>query len=387
MVKSYTLLLLLVIMAICQSLPGQITVTNAIFPTSGDTIKRVNLALGATVSADLGASALDQSWDLSDITGGTPTQLIFDLATNGSNADAFPEAELVSYNFVGGPETYYDVYNNRIDELGVANQNFGFGAIELPLGYTDVPVYARAPMSYNDVFDDITSGFLAAPKEIIPDSILALIPPFLTFDSIRVTLDVDDESVIDNYGTITIPGGTYDVLRETVTSTSTTTLDLYIPLTGSWQTITPQILELLGDFADFFGEQEVTTYNFFAADVKGPVVSATYNDNGLQNLSYLDNGATTSTNETDSAASDIRAYPNPTLGPLTIDVGSYGPGDYRITVYNIVGMEIINEPFTITNGSQWKTNVGSLRKGTYIYTIHDEDSMQLGTKRFIVLKP
>lgn len=386
MKRIYMPFLLLIAFMAGPLVSAQITVTNAVFPVAGDTLESLSIDPTTAISADLATMDVDHTWDLANLPSGVRTSTFFDIASNGENGDSFPSAELYSTSTAGGGEIYYDVFNNRIDELGRGNQDFGFGSIPIPLAYDQVAVFARAPLSFNDVYEDNSRGTVTAPKEVIPDSILALVNGFITFDSVRVSLRSNNKRSFESYGTMIIPGGSYDVLRETVNTVSTTDLALYT--TNGWLPVGPALLALLGDFADFFGEQVSTSYNFYSATEKEPILSSTYDAAGvLTSLSYKALPIVVSTQRPSYYSQEINAYPNPTLGPLTFDVSGHGSGNYTVSIFNIVGMKVMEENMAIQDGSQWKTNVSHLRKGTYIYTIHTEAGEKLGTKRFIVLKP
>lgn len=386
--KNLSTSTLVLTMTLCSYLAiCQITVTNSVFPVAGDSLRVTDLGPTANISVDLSAGAEDFFFDLENLPSGPVTVTVFQEASEGMSSADFPTAELVS-TVVGLPgETYYDVFNNRIDELGRGNQNFGFGEIDIPLGYSDVPVYAKAPITYNDVFEDNSEGFVSAPKSIIPDSIIGLIPPpFDQFDSIRVSLETNSQTTVDGYGSVSIPGGVYDVLREEVKSTTNTKLFLYA--FGSWTEVGSLLLGGLGELGELFGETVTTSYNFISATEKEPILSVTYSDEGvLLSVSYKGSGIISSNTELTYTSAEIKTYPNPTLGDITFDVGAFGPDSYDIAIYNIVGSKVLSLQADITSGSTYSANVDQLRKGTYIYTVHDSAGVKLATKRFIVLKP
>ena len=387
MSNLYRFSLLCVLVISASLVTGQITITNSVFPTSGDSLRVIELGPTANISADLSAGAENFFFDLENLGSGPERVTVFFNASEGANAADFPSAELVSTESSVPGETYYDVFNNRIDELGRGNQNFGFGEIDIPLGYSDVPVYAKAPITYNDVFEDSSEGFVSAPQSVIPDSILALIPPpFNLFDSLRVSLESTSETTVDGYGEVSIPGGVYEVLRERVETTTNTKLFLYA--LGNWTEVGGLLLGGLGDLGELFGETTTTTYNFLSATEKEPILSVTYGvDDVLVSATYKSNGVISSSKELTYTSAEITTYPNPTLGNITFDMGAFGSDNYEIAIYNIVGSKVLSIDADIVSGSTFNTNVEDLRKGTYIYTVHDSEGVKLGTKRFIVLKP
>ena len=307
-----------------------------------------------------------------------------DPASGNSSAD-FPDADLMSTQG-GVTEIYYDVFNNRIDEIGRAGQDFGFGDIDIPFTFEEKPVVRRAPISFGDVYDNDNVANVTVGIDIFPDSILAILGPFANFiDSVRVSLDISNSATVDAWGTIVLPNGSFETIRERVETTQDT--KLFIRALGAWNEAGQEILDLLGPAAEFFGEQTFTTYNFYSDVEKEILVSANEQDGELVSVTYKGDGIVTSTKQLTYTDAEITAYPNPSFGPITFDVGAYGNGFYQLTVYNIVGKQIISDSFEVSNNRSFETNLSQLRKGSYIYTIHNERGDKLGTKRFIILKP
>lgn len=362
---------------------AQITVSNATFPQIGDTL-RTRVATNTDV--DLGSAGGNQFWNFENLQGGAIQQVIFTEPSEGSNAADFPEANLLASGNLFS-EIYYKRFNNRIDEIGRGNQNFGFEGLDIPIQYTDVPTFRRAPLSYEDNYQDDAAAQVTVAKDQIPaaDSLLGSVAALV--DSFRITFETVSSIDLDAWGTISIPSGSYEVLREKVASTRTVKLFFYNPLIG-WLEAQSEVLDQLGDFADFFGEQKTLTYNFISNDAKEYIASVTQQEGEIVSITYKSPRSPVSSRpELTYTSAEIKAYPNPSFGEITFEVGAFGDGDYKLSIFNIIGKKIKSEQFNVSGGQGYTTDLSHLRKGTYIYTIHNSRGEKIGTKRFLILKP
>lgn len=374
----------LVFILLTASSFAQITVTNATFPRAKDTLWTASVIDPTSVSVPMaGANML---WNYENVQLGFAQSIAFDNAANGQSAADFPQAELVARDALNS-EIYYDVFGNRIDELGRGGLNFGFGDLPIVVQYAEKPVFRRAPISYNDVFDTRSATQVDFPADIIPDSLLGTFS--LPIDSFRITFDQDITAVVDGWGTINTPIGGFEVLRERSTLVQNTKLFAKFTGTQTYAEISGFILAALGDLADFFGEQTTISYNFYSNTDKEIIASISQLETGdvISATFKTQNPRLVSTKTLRYTGKEISAYPNPTLGPITFQVGGHGNGKYTLAIYNIVGKQISSDVFTVRDGKGFETNIGHLRKGTYIYTIQNENGLKLATKRFMVLKP
>lgn len=385
MMKNYlTFLSFIAFVLTTNATLAQISVTNAIFPKVGDTLTvRPVLNFDGVDFTDAGA---DLFWNFEDISTGTKTSTFYLDPSEGADAADFPDAELMA-NTNGFGEIYYDVFNNRIDEIGRGGQDFGFGDLDIPLRFEKNPIFRRSPIDFGDVYDSESIASISISTDILPPELVAQVGVFA--DSIRVDLDINNSSSVDAWGTMSVPGGVYQVLREKVNTTQVTKLFFKGLLTqGAWLEASSTILAALGDLAEFFGEQNTVTYNFYSNTEKELIGSFTQDNTGsFVSGSVIGSQNIVSTKQLTYTENEINAYPNPSLGPITFDVGAFGNGEYRLTIFNIVGKQIHNDSFTVSGNNGYTTNLSNLRKGTYIYTIHNDKGDKLATKRFIILKP
>ena len=101
-----------------------------------------------------------------------------------------------------------------------------------------------------------------------------------------------------------------------------------------------------------------------------------YNNDVINNINYINRGK-----------ADVFAYPNPAIEEVRFEFLNLKTGDYRLAIYNILGIEIWHEHYAISNDRTAKVDLASFRKGTYLYSLLDEKGKTITTKRLIILRP
>lgn len=360
---------------------AQITVTNSIFPTPGDTLRTVTTAnLGGFDRTMVGEGL---TWDLSNAGTGPVTELVYQDAMEGDSAAVFPEADLLDAST--GVEIYYRTFNNKIVEIGRSGLDPVLGAINFTVNTEGEAILRRAPISYNDVFDEESSFNIQAGASIIPDSILGGLAG--SVDSLRLTVTTTHDDFIDAWGTMSIPTGTHEVLRVNRSTVNDVMLEAKVVVLG-WVTVDPSnpLFGGLGDLLDLLGENETTSYQFYGADSKELIADLTTDtEDNLISLTYKA-GGTTSTKEISANTQDIKVYPNPTFGDITFDVQKLPADDYSVVIFNVIGKQLWSSKIDSRTG-RLSTHVGHLQKGTYLYSILDGTGRKVTTRRIVLMTP
>jgi hypothetical protein len=143
---------------------------------------------------------------------------------------------------------------NQVNDLGY------FGLDELGLGLTllfkKTPglEVSWAPANFFDIHQSSSNVLTAFDAPLAPPILLNLVP---TADSFRIRITYQRLGVIDAWGTLAIPGGTFDVLRKKQTEYKSTAVDVKVAPLG-WIDISTiggqQILPL--------GTDTITTFHF-----------------------------------------------------------------------------------------------------------------------------
>lgn len=256
---------------------AQITVPPSTLPVAGDTLKM------AVDAEPLSCSFLvftppggQQSWDLSCLTADRTDDIVYRPASQGSAVSLFPGATSVILppafpypgvlpGFLSPQEDYYQSTGTELKYLG------GVGM----LPYLTSPVAAffnpplvtrRAPINFFDI-KQTSTGLLTPFDDTLMDPAIRQKLPF-TADSFRYRVALTRLDVVDAYGTVTLPGGSFDVLREKRTQYSESRIDAKVNPLG-WLDVTDVFIQFVG--ANFLGVDTLVSHNFYNDVSKEPI--------------------------------------------------------------------------------------------------------------------
>lgn len=357
---------------------AQITVDNSTFPIAGDTLRTSVDNLPSNI--EIGSAGVDLSWDFSSLQSPFVDELLVQNAEEGQVADQFPTADVVT-ELLGGGEAYYSSDDNEYLLLGYNGPDpIGFG-IDLLARLEPASVIKRAPMNFLDIN---TSGFninIPFSAEAIPAEVFENLP--IKPDSIRIRISSDRTDVVDAWGTLTIPGGTFEVLREKRIEYQETLLDIKIG-EFPWQDVTALV-----PFPDLLGTDTIITYNYFSNDAKEPIVVATVSpdESVVETVTYKSIEVPTSITRPNVAKSDVIAYPNPAIDSARFQFSNLRSGNYDLKIYNILGIVVQQNSYQISGSKTVEMDLSDLRKGTYLYSLQNEEGQTLVTKRLLIIRP
>ena len=196
---------------------AQITLTDAYFPSANDSLQTaISLSQYTRTLRLTAASSTAQRWDYSYLRAAAnstaKTTERYLAATDTALLRQFPTAKLVR-DIGGGQLAAYNKTATRFELLGYKNIDFG-GILRLPViaKFLQPVLERRAPLAFNTTNRNQSSFVVAISSNIIPDTLLSTLP--IRPDSIRVRFQTDRQDKTDAYGTLLIPGGSYEVLRE-----------------------------------------------------------------------------------------------------------------------------------------------------------------------------
>lgn len=372
--------LLLVLAMLGASIHAQITVTNTTFPAVGDTLYYAfDTSPDVFVFTPPGGN---QSWDFSNLHADLTQVQVFQSPTNGNASSDFPGATLMYVN--GAIENYLQVTNQEVRLLGYYGSDpigIGFNAA---IPYIPPIVERRAPINFFEIHQ-VSSGVLYAfSSNVIPDAIRQRLP--FTPDSLRVRIAINRLDVVDGYGDLTIPGGTYPVLREKRTQYRETRLDAKVPPLG-WLDVTDVVIQAVG--LTNLGVDTTVTYHFFNNTSKEPIAIVTLNkDQATPRLvQYKSNRMTTAVTPLAQPTLEWTAFPNPASNQVQLRFTNIKPGQYELKMYNILGMEVKSASYKIP-GKTFETelNITTLAAGTYWCSLQDYQNKVLLTRQLAVVK-
>lgn len=365
-------------------LTAQITVTNATFPAVGDTL--MTATDNMPVNIQVGAPGPDQVWNFKSLQSPVVLRTVIRAAAEGEAAAAFPEADLV-YKANENAEGYYKVTANELTLLGLSGTDPLNLGIDIRPRLSPPQIERRAPLQYNDDFESSTSLSYAVSADQIPAELLADLP--ITPDSLRVRLRLDRQDEIDAWGTVQIPGGNYEVLREKRTIDQDVRIDAKVGFLG-WQDITDIVVALTGIGADILGNNQIVRYYYWSETAKEPIAVVTTGPGGTEPLTVTFKAEDVLSNivqQVDVMQPGVIAYPNPAMVYTNFQFVRLKPGTYRLILYNMLGAEVWRGEYYVNGTHTQRVGVAHLKKGTYLYALQDQRGRTLITRRLLIVKP
>jgi Secretion system C-terminal sorting domain len=352
---------------------AQITVTNATFPVAGDTLRFAIDNSPGTIGSLTAPGP--QDWDFTGLNSDATQTIVYRPASEGSVAPMVPDAELYAV-LSTGTEHYYNVTDTKF-ELQAYNGVVPYDLVASNIFeyYPPIPE-RRAPLNFFDI-NAASSGFLELflPSAFSPLLLINLAAQTnnAQIDSMRYRVAISEISAVDGYGSMSIPGGTYDVLREKRTRYQETRIDAKIPPLG-WLDITDNAIQ-----AGFFGLGVDTTvsYYFFNDVAKEPIAVVTLDNNQAfaTQIVYKDTAPPIVNAVDDKAkgvAPTVTLSPNPATDEVELELNNLVPGRYRMAIFDETG-RVVFEKITQLNGRHTE-RVGLSRQasGVYFFSLFDE---------------
>jgi hypothetical protein len=236
----------------------------------------------------------------------------------------------------------------------------------------------RAPLNFFEI--NTTNGALLVPfaANQLPQAILNLLP--IVPDSIRIRLNSSRTDLVDGWGTLAIPGGTYNVLRERRTQYSDTRVEVKIGI-FPWTDVTALIP--LPDVG--LGRDTTLTYNFFSNSAKEPIaiVTADHISGQVLRTEYKFNGIVSSSNDFLEANQSVTVYPNPTGDRLFLEGKDLPWGEYEFNMFDVAGRSVMRRQVPFQTGAPTEIDVQSIRSGAYFFTITDRGGQIRYTGRVV----
>ncbi len=386
-------MLLAVLSTLWLSAFAQITITNAYFPTIGDTLRYTTLANAATMLELITPPGENQQWDYSYLKSNQNTVTAYLAPSAGNSAASFLGADLLVKTF-GGGESYYNVTNTQFEFMGF------LGGAAIPFVPTAIGRYSpalverRAPLNYRNTHSqtsNLTIPFAVSDLPPIFDSIFAGIP--LQFDSVRLRVRFQNADTVDAWGQLKIPNAKeyYPVLRQKRMTKTRNAVEARIagpfPL---WVDITA----FLGatPFGGFTGADSFIVYRFLSNDHKEELltVTADFFEDTIRTVRYktlpLSVSVTPILDDAPGTAS-VQALPNPAVDKVRFECNNLPSDEYTLKIFNLVGKVVWRETFQASGRRVIHLDLDDFNKGTYLYSLSNKKGEIIGTKRLIVVKP
>ena len=119
-----------------------------------------------------------------------------------------------------------------------------------------------------------------------------------------------------------------------------------------------------------------------------PVLVAQMKEDGIhaESIQYLVSDPSSTIRNT-STQPDVYAYPNPAINDVRFEFSNLPPAKYKLKVFNILGMTLMEEDYQLSGFKTVKWDVSKLRKGTYLYSLVNNEGKTIATRRLMVIRP
>lgn len=375
MIRLYLSLLFL---SFAFLLHAQITVSSAGFPKAGDTLS-TRIDITPMISFD--ASPGMNDWTFDGLSSPALVETVFQGPESGSST-YFGSADMVSIPDAG-TEYYYRSTDSSFTELGYYGVDPIAGIVMVNAHYSEPLMLRRAPLNYADVHQQQTELLVPISSEIIPDTILNMLP--VQPDSLRLRVGIMRNDTVNAYGTLSLNEVDFEVLQEKRVEERSVFFDAKVPFFG-WQDITPIIEDQFPGFGA--GAQDtIVSYYYFSEGVKEPIAVVNVDDRDTpQRVEFKELMMTSSSSAFDIEDIAITASPNPSIGLVEFRISNAPIGKYKIKVRNIIGQTLWEKQLFAQGSESLKVDLTNFKRGTYFYTLIDEDGNTLVTKRLVFIR-
>ena len=332
-------LLSIILLSLAITSFGQITITNSNIASAGTTVYLAN----DTISTDIvpGEPGANKIWDFTSVVANTIDTIDFVLPSSTPYGGDFPEANLA---FLSSQAETGDAYGYMIKNDDKYS-NIGF---VLEIGDTTTYFENLAP---EDILLDFPVNYQNNYNE---DYIIDIVieSPMPEADSMRIKSTVMEETTIDAWGSITIPMGTYNTLRQRVDQDQIDST--FMKMDGIWVFV-------------FDSESSTTSYSWWTNDNNIDFMLFSIdidNDSGGEvfGITYFI-GSVVGLYET--KMSETKVYPNPATDIINFEFDASFSGE--LVIMNEMGQAVVRKNLNEQKFSQ--INISKLVTGMYVYRV------------------
>jgi hypothetical protein len=370
--KTYLSNLALLLLLISAPISAQTSLTDAYFPSVNDSLQTAIALPQYTRALRLtSAASTAQQWDFSFLRSANnstaKTTERYLSTTDTALLRQFPTAKLVR-DIGGGQLAAYNRTATRFELLGYKNIDLG-GALRLPLiaKFLQPVLERRAPLAFNTTNRNQSNFVLAFSSDIVPDTILRNLP--IRPDSIRIRFQTDRQDKTDAFGTLFIPGGRYEVLRERRYEITDTKIEALV-LTGQQRP-----------------RDTTIRYYFWSNLAKEPIAILTTDDKDsvvLAEYKYLKINTSVKNTPNTEGGYALSIFPNPTTNDVFFDLKMLpSTATFSLTVVDNMGRKVADQK--VPNGSEQRVQMDLSKWLTGIYWAYltDAEGRIWATKSFM----
>lgn len=376
--SSRVLTWLLPFIFLSVSLSGQTKMRNVPLPTDGDAI--LYYVDYAPASIDPGKAGNAQRWNFMTLLSPFIRRSTYLNSQSSELQSVFKESGL--YRKIDeDTEAFYIQEDGDLLLAGYAGMDpFGIGVRSI-YKYDAPLVEQRQNLQYGDGSNTKTSLSTTFTLNDLPLRIRQLLP--VTPDSIRLIMTSQRIDEVDAWGTMLMPGGFFDVLREKRSEARNLRIETKI---GSlpWQDITNTLPE-----NDIFGSHVFLSYYFYSSEFNEPIVQVFMkaDNKGVDKVIYRANIIEQGIQDVGAIRSGVYVFPNPAIVNARFEFTNLPSDRYRLSIKNVLSEEIWAQEYYIRGHDLQKVDVSFLAKGTYLYSLTNSKGKILSTKRLVIIRP
>lgn len=366
-------------------LSAQITITNDYFPVAGDSLTTATDDAPAA-AITVGNAGANQTWDYSSLQAINIQSLVFNTAASGPFAADFPSADLRGTLPGGVAEGYYITSDNALTLVGYAGGDPIGQGIELSAPLDPGNVVQWAPLAFGDSRNSTSNFLFAFSIDDLPGNILDSLDLPIVPDSLRVVIGTDRTDEIDAWGTLDLPDGTYDVLREKRTLMQEIRVEAKISILP-WFDITDLLVGSLP--IPGIGMDTTVSYYFWTDDSKEPaalVMTTSPEDDTPTSVTYK-YASPSSTGGPELPQVELNVFPNPAINNVTFQFQDLPLDFYRLEIYNVLGQPMQRESYYLSGDHTTSIDVSNYKRGIYLYRLLDGQGNLLLTRRLMLSRP
>lgn len=356
----------------------QVKVNDQPLPQAGDAFLYYLDKLPSNI--DPGKAGAGQRWNFMTLQAPFVRSSSYLTGRQGMNSNRFLEADL-TYQVDEATEAYFRKDAEGLYLLGYYGLDpFGIGI--RGLYRYDTPVLSqKKELEYGEGGTYETSMAALTTLQALPQSLRDLLP--ITPDSIRLRLVSRRMDEVDAWGTMLMPGGFFDVLREKRSEARSLRIETKV---GSlpWQDITSSLPP-----NDVFGNHVFLTYLFYSENDVEPLMKIIMkaDNQGVDRVVYQAIEPKGAIQDVLSIRPEVYAYPNPAIVNVRFEFTNLPTGEYQLSILNVLGIEIWSKDYFIQNDWAEKVDISFLKKGTYLYKLKNKEGKILTTRRLVVIRP
>jgi len=353
-------------------------VTNLPLPQAGDAFLYYLDKLPSNIEA--GKAGAGQRWNFMTLQAPFVRSSSYQTASQGIATNRFPGAEL-SYQVDENTEAYYQKGSDGLYLLGYYGLDpFGLGI--KGLHKYDTPLLTqKKELQYGEGGTYETSMTTTTTLPNLPKALRDILP--ITPDSLRLRLVSRRLDEVDAWGTLLMPGGFFDVLREKRSEARSLRIETKV-VSLPWQDITSSLPP-----NDVFGNHVFLTFLFYGENSLQPLIKIIMkaDEQEVDKVIYQAIEPEGPVQNVMAIRPGVYAYPNPAIVNVRFEFTNLPADEYQLSILNVLGVEVWSKDYFIQNDWAEKVNISFLKKGTYLYKLKSREGKIITTKRLVVIRP